>query len=348
MPIMCSSNILGPVVKINLRVRRGVVAVAVLLLSPLVCMGQTQLPPLVPLAQGGGAVTGKLEAGAGAASSVVNVGGLTDEPIFPGETVHITVFNAPDFSINAQVSENGDIPLPIVGVVHLAGLNSAGAEKLLTSQLKNLNLIKDPHVTVTVDSLSTGITVLGEVRDPGIYQPPGKHLLSDLIAAAGGMTANTGRVIEISNDRTPGKEMDIPWDPTMHNTNNYNLPIHPGDRVLVKACGIAYVGGHVAKPGAYSLCGSPTMTLSEVISMAGGVSAYTAEKRTVLIRTQPDGTKTAMQFDLHRILMGKEADPRVQEDDIVYVTPSPLKLATSQAIAYALTLAGPLIYVYHP
>ena len=62
----------------------------------------------------------------------------------------------------------------------------------------------------------------------------------------------------------------------MHNTNNFNRPVSAGDRVLVRACGIAYVGGNIQKPCAYSLCGSQVMTLSEVMSLAGGIASNAA------------------------------------------------------------------------
>ena len=195
--------------------------------------------------------------------------GRTDHP---GEIVHINVFDAPDFSLVTRVSENGDIPYPILGSFHIGGLNSASASQMLAKELKDRNLMLDPEITVTVDSSSTGITVLGEVHSPGIYPPPGKHQLSDLLATAGGLTANTGRIIEITNDRNPGKRNIVSWDPTMHNTENFDRPVSSGDRVLVRACGIAYVGGNVPKPGAYSLCGSPNMTLSEVMALAGGIT----------------------------------------------------------------------------
>jgi protein involved in polysaccharide export with SLBB domain len=46
--------------------------------------------------------------------------------------------------------------------------------------------------------------------------------------------------------------------------------------------GIAYVGGNVMKPGAYSLCGSPTVTLSKVVALAGGVAPLAATSRTYM------------------------------------------------------------------
>ena len=305
-----------------------------------VALAQQERPALIPNAQGSGPQAQQSE------MREKGVGELTENPIQPGETVHINVFGAPDFSLNARVSETGDIPYPVLGAVHIGGLNSTGAADTIATKLKIANLMLDPHVLVTVDSSASAITLLGEVRSPGIYPPPAKHMLSDLLAEAGGLTAGTGRVIEISNDRSPREKQYVPWDPTLRTIDNYDRPVHPGDRIVVRACGIAYVGGHVAKPGAYSLCGSPQMTVSEVIALAGGIMPLTSYKHTYLVRTRPDGTKTVTQLDVQKILEAKVADPGVQEDDILYVSPSSLKDALNRAMGFALSIVGPLLYTY--
>jgi polysaccharide export outer membrane protein len=312
-----------------------------LFFHPVFVAAQEQRPPLIPTAQGSGS-TSRSDA------SSASMGGLSDGPIEPGEVVHVNVFDAPDFSLVTRVSENGDIPYPILGSFHIGGLSSASAALQLAKELKDRNLLIDPEITVTVDSSKTGITVLGEVHSPGIYSPPGKHQLSDLIATAGGLTANTGRIIEITNNRSPGKKDYVSWDPTMHNTENFDRPVSPGDRVLVRACGIAYVGGNVPKPGAYSLCGSPTMTLSMVMALAGGIAPNSSPDKTYIVRAQPDGTKVVEQIDLKKVLTSRVADPIVHEDDIIYVSPSPLKEILKGALAFALAISPSLLYLYHP
>ncbi|MGA8089001.1 MAG: SLBB domain-containing protein [Terracidiphilus sp.] len=323
-----------------IRIRILVIA-GLLVLEPQIPKAQEPRPALIPLAQGSGA-------SASSAASATNIGGLSDGPITAGEVVHINVFDAPDFSLITRVSESGDIPYPILGQIHIAGLNSASAANMLAKELKDRNLMLDPDVTVTVDSTITGITILGEVHSPGVYPPPGKHQLSDLLATAGGLTANTGRIIEITHSRDPSKKEYVSWDPTMHNTENFDRPVHPGDRVLVRACGIAYVGGNVLKAGAYSLCGSPNMTLTEVMALAGGVAPNAATSKTFLVRAQPDGTKVVEQIDLKKVLTSRVADPIVHEDDIIYVSPSPLKEILKGALAFALSLAPSALYIYHP
>jgi polysaccharide biosynthesis/export protein len=341
---VCLSNevVLAWVTEMNLR--NTILILAVSLATSVLMAAQEQRPALVPLAQGAGSAS----AGSASSMSGASIGNLSDGPITPGEVVHINVFGAPDFSLVTRVSSSGDVPFPIIGSFHMGGLNSIDAATMLAKELKDRNLMLNPEVTVTVDSATTGITVLGEVHSPGVYPPPGKHQLSDLLATAGGLTANTGRIIEITNDRNPSKKEFISWDPTMHNTENFDRPVSPGDRVLVRACGIAYVGGNVLKPGAYSLCGSPKMTLSEVMALAGGVAPNSAPNKTFLVSAQPDGTKVVEQIDVKKVLTSRVADPIVHEDDIIYVSPSPLKAVLKSAVTFALSISPQLLYIYHP
>jgi polysaccharide biosynthesis/export protein len=326
----------------SIRCRKSFLILTALLgMCPMVSKGQSQREPIIPMAQSGGA------APSAAAATIGTISGMSDNPISAGEIIHINVFNAPDFTLSTRVSASGEIAVPLLGAVHVAGLSSTEAGTILASKLKLSDMLLDPQVTVTVEATTTGITVLGEVHSPGIFPPPGKHNLSDLLAAAGGLTANTGRIIEISNSSDPGNKEYVPWDPTMHNTGSYDRPVHPGDRVLVRACGIAYIGGNVAKPGAYSLCGSPKMTLSELLTLAGGIMPLSASNHTVLIRPRPDGTKIAMEIDAHKVLVSKAPDMIVQEDDVIYVPSSGIKNATTRALEFSLTLVSPLLYLYH-
>ncbi len=307
------------------------------------CVAQEARPAIVTSLHGSGGVHAP-----DAMTAQGSLGQLTDQPITAGEMVHISVFGAPDFTVTTRVAENGDIPYPMLGQFHLAGLKSAEAAANIEKQLKQANLLADPHVLVTVDGSAGWITVLGEVRNPGIYPPMGKHQLSDVLAAAGGLTANTGRVIEISKPGPEEKKEFVAWDPTMHNTQSYGQLVEPGDRVIVRGCGIAYIAGRVAKPGAYSLCGSSRMTLSEVVALAGGDLPLSADKHTYIIRSAKNGTRTVQEIDLGKVLHARAIDPIIREDDMIYVSPSAIKSALSQFENAAIAVAPPLLYVVHP
>jgi protein involved in polysaccharide export with SLBB domain len=88
------------------------------------------------------------------------------------------------------------------------------------------------------------------------------------------------------------------------------------------------------------------MTMSEVMSLAGGIAPNSAANKTFLVRAQPDGTKVVQQMDLKKILTSRVADPVVHEDDIIYVSPSPTKEILKGALAFALSISPSLLYLY--
>jgi polysaccharide export outer membrane protein len=307
--------------------------------APLICAGQVRTTTPVQSTQATAPAN---------TPATASISGLTDEPIFIGEVVNVSIFGAADLSTITRVSGSGDIAMPYLGAVHILGMSSADAADLITKDLKVGNLVTDPHVTVTVDSANTGITVLGEVKNPGVYTPPGKRLLSDVLAMAGGLTTSSGRVIEISSESAPDQKTLIPWDPTMHNTSTYDRLVYPGQRILVRPCGVIYVGGNVGKPGAYPVCGSRTITLSEAVALASGILPASYQSHTIIVRTRPDGTRVVEEIDLGKALKAKGADPIVEEDDIVYVPASGLKTVLLRTPDYALSLATTALYAYHP
>jgi polysaccharide biosynthesis/export protein len=305
-----------------------------------------------------GTVAGQKQAGAqtpvqgaslsrsAAAVSASGAMGVTDEPIFPGELVNVSVFDAPDFSTTTRVSQSGDVALPYLGIVRLEGLNSASAASLVEKMLADSNLVVRPRVLVTVDAASTGITVLGEVKTPGVYPPSGKHMLSDVLAMAGGLTANSGRVIEISSDSVSGQKTVLPWDPTMHNTSVYDRVIPAGSRILVKPCGVAYVGGNVGRPGVFPICASQVTTVSELVAMAMGNQLSSYQSHTILVRTQADGSRIVQQVDIGKILKAKATDPVVQDDDIIYIPLSGVKYTLRSFPSYLATFGNSALTVY--
>ncbi len=295
-------------------------------------------------AQLSGAASSFAQARSGSAPS--STMGVTDEPIFSGETVAITVSNAPDFSTVARVSMSGDVPVPYLGIVHFAGLNSASASALIEKMLMDSNLVVHPHVLVTVDGASTGITVLGEVKSPGIYAPTGKHMLSDILAMAGGLATGAGRIIEISSDSAPDQKTLIPWDPTLHNTAVFDRVLQAGSRVVVKPCGVAYIGGNVLRPGAYPVCASQVTTASQLVALASGALITANRGHTMLIHTLPDGSRVVQQIDMGKILNAKAADPVIREDDIIYVPLSGAKYALVNMFGYVAQIGNTTLNVY--
>ena len=86
------------------------------------------------------------------------------------------------------VDNNGEIEYPVVGNIKVAGLTKNECQELLKSKIKAF-LAEDEDPIVTVRMSSYRVTIIGEVRSPGVI-PVGTEKMSILeaLASAGDLT----------------------------------------------------------------------------------------------------------------------------------------------------------------
>jgi polysaccharide biosynthesis/export protein len=92
------------------------------------------------------------------------------------------------------------------------------------------------------------------------------------------------------------------------------LPVEPGDVIIVPAAGQVTVQGWVDKPGAFSV--TPGMTVLGSIAAAGGPLFSSSA---TLLREQGDERKLELPLDLGKVRRGEEPDVPVQGGDVVVV-----------------------------
>ncbi len=265
--------------------------------------------------------------------------GLGYGPIRPGDIVDVQVFEAPEYSMRMPVSPAGEIALPYVGLFHIEGMTSMEAAKAIAQRFEQEQVLHDPRVIVTTQQFGYSVTVMGEVKSPGIYTLAGKKRLIDMLTEAGGVTDRAGHVIEIFAPGSMKDPQTVLWDPTLRENDNAELEIKTGETVLVSRCGVVYIGGNVGRPGAFPLCESNHTTLSQVIALAQGTKPASWAQKTLLLRTTGDGTRVAQTVKLDDVLRGRKVDITMQPDDIVFVPPSVLKAAGKTALTAAVGFA---------
>ena len=133
--------------------------------------------------------------------------------IGPLDTVEISVFQEPDISAKGVlVDASGNIAMPLIGSVRVAGLTTIELAELLKTKFGQYYV--HPEVTVAVSSsIAQRVTVEGEVTDPGIYPIPGPVTLLDTIALAKGETENAALrqvvVVRLVNGERTGAVFDV-------------------------------------------------------------------------------------------------------------------------------------------
>jgi protein involved in polysaccharide export with SLBB domain len=96
-----------------------------------------------------------------------------------------------------------------------------------------------------------------------------------------------------------------------------DVPLRPGDVIIVPAMGEVMVGGWVPNPGAFKI--TTGMTALAAIGAAGGPMFSSSAE---VLRAGPEGTKTKIPIDLSRVQNGEEPDVPVQSGDVVLVNRS--------------------------
>ena len=113
-----------------------------------------------------------------------------DYRIRDGDVIHLQVSREDDLSGDFTVLPGGVIAHPLLGRMAVGGLTVVETEHLLTGALKKDYLV-NPRVLVQVrSSVARRVVVLGEVKQPGVYELAmgERFTLLQVVAKAGGFT----------------------------------------------------------------------------------------------------------------------------------------------------------------
>jgi polysaccharide biosynthesis/export protein len=261
-----------------------------------------------------------------------------------GDLLVVSVYGASDFNKEVRVADSGEISLPLVGSVHVAGLNIQQAETLVQQRLSEGGFFTDPQVSIFEKEYATqGISVLGEVQKPGIYPLLGSRALFDAVSAAGGFTPKAGNTITVTHRSNPKEAQTVVLPPNQTFPPESNLAVFPGDTVVVSKAGIVYVVGDVRLPGGFVMENSQ-LTVLQAIAMAQGTNNTAKLDKTVLIRRGPGGPEP-IPIPLVRIMAATAPDIALRPDDVVFIPRSAGKAAVRRSLEVILQAAtGAAIY----
>jgi polysaccharide export outer membrane protein len=105
----------------------------------------------------------------------------------PNDVINVSVFREPDLTLNTiPVSGTGEISMPLLGPMRVAGLTASQLEGQLEEML-SARYLRYPDVTVNIVQYGSHlVTVEGYVTAPGVYNfTPGSKLSAALALANG-------------------------------------------------------------------------------------------------------------------------------------------------------------------
>ncbi|MGV8899257.1 MAG: polysaccharide export protein EpsE [Burkholderiaceae bacterium] len=232
----------------------------------------------------------------------------------PSDVLKISVYGNPDLSLETRVSQTGSITFPLVGEVKVGGFTTSDAEKEIAVLLINGGFVREPQVNILVTSRqSQMVSVLGQVAKPGRYPIEGKHSLVDILALAGGVIPEGGDTVTLIRKRNGESKKEAIDLIEMVRSGNMkkDLNLMTDDVVYVERAPKFYIYGEVQKPGSYRL--ERDMTVQQVLSVGGGLTARGTERGMRIKRRDADGNV--------REFKAKNED-LIQIDDVIYVKES--------------------------
>jgi polysaccharide export outer membrane protein len=220
-----------------------------------------------------------------------------------GDTVHITVFQQPDMTTDARVSDAGTIVVPLAGSVKVEGLTPAQAGEAIADLLKKGDFLKSPKVSVSLTTLrSRQVSVLGLIVRPGRYPLEASVVkVPEIIAAAGGIAAGGSETVTVIREGKPQKVSSLSKD----------FELQGGDTVYVDRAAVFYIYGEVTRAGTYPV--TQGMNVMQAIALGGGITPRGSESRIKLRRANKEGK--VLEYDVNAV-------ETIYANDVIFVKES--------------------------
>jgi len=235
------------------------------------------------------------------------------------DLLEIKVLQDVNLSRSVRVDARGNISMPLINVVHVAGLSAYEAEQLIAAKLE-ADYLQNPQVSVFIKEFtSQRVTVQGVVKKAGLYDFQGQATLLQAISMGGGLDVKADeRAVKVIRQLPGNKTETFVYDLLAIRKNNAPNPIlKGGDVVVVEEAEPITVEGAVVKAGIFYLSGNTS--LMQVISQAGGLHDLADPSTIKVFSTQKNNKNAALEYDLEKIRDGKMVDPMLHAGDVVVV-----------------------------
>lgn len=180
----------------------------------------TYLAVLLCLASAGAPLRGQSEDGTAPRSTAT---GEERALLQPGDVVRLRIWREPDLSGEYTVDEDGVVVFPLLGPRAVRAESPISLRDSLIAAYRGY--LRNPSVEVT---FLRRVTILGAVRQPGLYPVDPTMTVADAIALAGGITAEGKRTtVQVMRD---GRRLDAEID---RQAAIADTPIRSGDQLFV-------------------------------------------------------------------------------------------------------------------
>jgi len=154
----------------------------------------------------------------------------------PDDVIEVSVYQEKELSATVPVRPDGKISIPLIGEMPASGKTAIELQKEIS--IRYAKFISEPAVTVVVKEVnSPKVSVLGEVKNPGMYKIKDRATLLDAIAMAGGLTeyAKRDKVTLIRvNPAGETSRVKVNLDDQIKGSRGNTIYILPYDKIYVQ------------------------------------------------------------------------------------------------------------------
>jgi polysaccharide export outer membrane protein len=264
--------------------------------------------------------------------------------IGPGDLLQVKVLDTPELDQTIRVTDAGTIPLIVGADVNVSYQTPEAAARTIESALFDGHFLLHPHVSVTIAEFATQrVSVLGEVKVPGVYPIHTTRPVVDVLALAGGLTEAADRKVVIEDHLTHEKASYFVSNEAKAAFDGAVM-IHPGDAIYVPKAGLVYVLGDVGRPGGYTMTNNDSeITALQLVARAGGTNHSAVPSNARLIRKTATGY-TETPIELSKMQNGNAPDMKLEANDIIYVPFSYMRNFGMQATGVVSSLGSAAVY----
>lgn len=245
----------------------------------------------------------------------------------PGDVLSVTVSTGDQAEgappVQARVDRKGQVELPLVGKVSVAGKELEDVEDAIQKgYVPAFYQDAAVHVALVTPDV-TEVLVVGAVTQPGLMQlRRTERDMLHAIVTAGGVSELASGEVTLKRIRRPGEEV------TLNLTTPDELkaalaldPLADGDIIHVHTAtpNTVFVGGLVNSPRPQSYPSGTDVTVLQAIAASGGLRTDLTPREGTLIRRMEDGEEVHVKLNLDRITQGKDPNIRLAAGDILWV-----------------------------
>ncbi len=229
---------------------------------------------------------------------VINAPVTPDYVVGPGDEILLQAWGQINFDLHLTVDRSGQVSIPHVGTVRVAGLKFNQLQDFLRQAIGKQ--FRNFDINVNLGQLrSIQVLVVGQARRPGNYTISSLSTLVNALFATGGPSVDGSmRHIQLRRDGQVVTELDL-YDLLLRGDKAKDISLLPGDVIFIPVAGPRVaVFGSVDKPAIYELKDASETPASAVLALAGGTTTLASNKRAELERTDPGDSRHVVEVGL--------------------------------------------------